>query len=260
MSYTYECRTCHEQSVSDAGWTPFCVGCEQDMVIVESEPADDQTPEPVAPINVGAYQNGLEEIETATAKANADEREFDRAKKYAAKAKASLESSEAELRRVIKAVSDRLRPRPLFEAQDTHTDEELVALLSHLNVSTTIQKVRLWTGDMKADARAWAMAAQTDQPRLIPPFLFLPGSEGAEPDQGDAGPAILEGESAVEYAKQRLGELATEAAPGQPEPAVDDKEVGHRYPKKGRKKRTRKAEPSDDDTPATDPDDDQPEA
>jgi len=222
------------------------------------EPAE--KPEPVAPINVGAYQNGLEEIERAKNKASADEREYIRARKYAAKAKKRLETSEADLRVVIKDVADHLRPRPLFEAQDTHTDEELVVLLSHLNVSTTIQKVRLWTGDMKADARAWAMAAQTDQPRLIPPFLFLPGSEGAEPDQGDAGPAILEGESAVAFAKRRQEELAAEGdtPPGADEAGASDETApepeaeGHRYPKRARKPRTRRQASTDDPAEPTD--------
>jgi len=91
-------------------------------------------------------------------------------------------------------------------------------------------------------ARAWALAAQTNQPRLIPPHLWAPTVDEVPPDDpgNEDGPAILEGESAVAYAHRRMGELAAEAETP-PEPPQDEAgeapepEPEHRYPRRAKR-------------------------
>jgi hypothetical protein len=242
MSTLYRCPTCQSETTSDEMTPPRCVGCEVDMAPVGSadDESDDDTPEPIAPVNLAAYETGLAEIEKAKAKADADEREYVRAKEYAAKAKKRLETSEADLRVTIGSVADRLRPRPLLEAADHHTDDELVALLKGLNVDVTLEKVQGWTDAERADARAWALAAHSEQPRLIPPFLWAPSGESDDPE----GP---ESETAQEYAERRQRELEVDH---QVEHTVEDLRTaepgdgdGHHYPeKKARKPRKRASE------------------
>lgn len=199
MSVAYRCPTCQSQTTTDDPHeaAPICVGCAVDMVIAgaarTSGFASDECEKPdvpIAPINLGAYEAGLEAIEKAKMKADADEREWLRAKDYTTKAKKRLEASEVDLRDTIKKVADRLRPRPLFEGADHHTDEELLALLSGLNVTVTLEKIRTWTDTERADARAWALAAHSEQPRLIPPFLWAPtvDDDPATAPEGDLLP------------------------------------------------------------------------
>jgi hypothetical protein len=263
MPISYQCPSCQSQTTSDIGITPECVSCDVSMVVVGAQLGEGDTPDatdaPLAPINVAAYQDGLKEIEEAKRIADAEEREYIRAKEYASKAKKSLETAELKLRGIITAVSNRLRPRPLFEAPDTHTAEELVALLADAGVLVTAEAVRGWTDAQRADARAYALAAHSEQPRLIPPFLWVGEDADEAPESGDVEtPGILEGESAVAYAKRRQEELAAEAA-AQPadEPAEPpaDEHPGHHYPKRVGRKATRRkktTEPFEDE--ASDPD------
>ena len=228
------------------------------MVIVESEPVDDdqdddqdadEAPAPVAPINVEAYQRGMKEIEAATEEVNADETAYLSAKEIASSRKKRLEASQSKLLSVIRVVSNRLREKPLFSAADHHTDQELLSLLEQASVSVTLEMVAAWTDAQKQEARAFALAAHSEQPRLMPPFLFPPGADETAESAAVDAPGILEGESAVAYAKRRQAELAIEQAV-EASVVVQDEEPaaeGHHYPKRVRKPRTRRQTPVVDD-------------
>jgi hypothetical protein len=172
---TYACPTCQSRTTIEEGDAPLCVPCHETMVLtgatIPGEPeAGTLDAVPIAPENVAAYRDGLAEIETAKANADTQEREYLRAKEYVRKAKKRLEAAEATLRATVQAVADRLRPRPLFDEPDRHSAEELVALLADAGVDVTAAVVRQWTDAERADARAYALAQHSEQPRLIPPF------------------------------------------------------------------------------------------
>ena len=241
MPATYQCHTCKSQTTRHADWPvdvcPKCVNCDADMVIVGATKDDDATSlevPAVAAVNIGAYQDGLAEIEEAKTDADANEREYLRAKDYAAKAKKRLETAEVKLRDVVQRVADRLRPRPLFEsaAADHHTDEELVALLAAEQVIVTTEKIREWTDAERADARAWALAAHSEQPRLMPPFLWAP--EAAEP----VGPPVDAPRDAGE-AQTTDQAPAVDAGPAPPAPEPEAT-AGHRYPVRKKRKPSRR--------------------
>lgn len=235
MAGTYACPTCKSQTTIEEGDAPLCVPCKETMVLAGatldadagSGPSADP---PIAPVNVDAYKTGLDEIEKAKASADTQEREYLRAKEYASKTKKRLEAAEATLRATVQAVADRLRPKPLFDAPDHHSAEELVALMADAGVDVTAEAVRKWTDAERADARAYALAAHSEQPRLIPPFLWAPGGSDADPDppeEDDAADAAQETQDAAPAP-------ASDDAP--PEPEAEP----HRYPTRGKKGRTRR--------------------
>lgn len=234
MAGTYACPTCQSRTTIEEGDAPLCVPCQETMVLAGAtlDAAVDpelSTEQPIAPVNVEAYQAGLDEIEKAKASADTQEREYLRAKEYASKTKKRLEAAEATLRATVQAVADRLRPKPLFEQADHHSDEELVALLAAEHVEVTTETVGAWSDAERADARAWALAAHSDQPRLIPGF-FLP-TLAEDPLDPDA-------------------EVVGDDAP--PEPGPESDAEPHRYPARGKKGR-RRAPASHDDDPDVEP-------
>lgn len=228
MRRLFKCPICEATTTTEAAvLAATCVKCACDMIFqgVDDAPVQAVPPadSPVAPENLDACKTGLAEIEAAAAVADAEEREHLRAKEYASKAKKRLEAAEAKLRGTVLAVTARLRPRPLFADPDHHSDGELVALLAAESVQVTAEAVRGWTDAQRADARAWALANHSKQPRLIPPFLWAgdPSDDEPEPKGDDDAetapetpqdapaeePAARPGESALDDATRRLGEL-----------------------------------------------------
>ena len=62
------------------------------------------------------------------------------------------------------------------------------ALISEAN--SVLTRARLTEVDAeRADARAWVLALHTEQPRLMPPFLFLPPKDEPEEPVDDAADA-----------------------------------------------------------------------
>jgi hypothetical protein len=198
MARLFECPTCKDTVTTDA-LAATCVSCDREMTyrgepLVDEDAARAAGVAPIAPENIDAYKAGLADIENAKTVADQEEREYLRAKEYASKAKKRLEAAESKLRGTVQAVADRLRPKPLFADPDYHSTEELVALLAGANVAVTAEAVRGWTDAQRADARSWALAAHSEQPRLIPPFLWAgdPADDQVEPvseESDGTGPA-----------------------------------------------------------------------
>lgn len=219
----YACSKCGSITAPPDGYAPWCVTCDQPMVPAgtappaEVDPLEGQQPAPpandapaedaqqpgepgpVAPLQVAAYQRGLKEIEDASEKVGAELREWLRAKDYAAKAKKRVEAAEATLREVVEAVAARLRPRPLFEAPDTHTDAELSTLITMAGIDFSPDNVKAadWSDAERQDVRAWALAFHSTQPRIMPPCLSVLLFHDAAGDDDDT-PAAATPEAAAD--------------------------------------------------------------